>query len=230
MLHVAIQSGGYEPNEPTIKNIRLSVNQGELVAMIGSNGAGKSTTIKALMGQLPFLEGEVELQKGIRYSFIPERPTFYEDLTLWEHIQFVASIEELKQNEWEPFVKEWLQRLRLTDVVHHLPGSFSKGMQQKSMILLGLMSRPSLWIIDEPFMGLDPSATKLLLATLEEERERGAGILMCTHILDTAQRIADRFVIIESGTLHASGTLSEVLSQCNVERGTLYDCFPEGDE
>jgi len=228
MLKVDIQSGGYEPNVDMIEKIKMTIRPGELVAMIGSNGAGKSTTIKAIMGQLPFLAGEVEMQKGLTYSFVPERPTFYEDLTLWEHIEFVASIEEL--SNWQPFVQEWLERLRLQHVIHDLPGSFSKGMQQKSMILLAIMSKPSLWIIDEPFMGLDPTATKVFLETMQKERDRGAGILMCTHVLDTAQRIADRFIIISSGTIFAEGDLQEVLTQCHAEDGTLYDCIPEGEE
>ncbi|KIL46392.1 ABC transporter ATP-binding protein [Jeotgalibacillus campisalis] len=229
MLNVDVIEGGYEPNDARIENVHFSVGPGELVAMIGANGAGKSTTIKAIMGQLPFFEGEAEIKKGLRYSFIPERPVFYEDLTLWEHIEFVAAVEELEKSEWEPLVHSWLSRFRLERVIHDLPGSFSKGMQQKSMLILAIMSKPSLWIIDEPFMGLDPSATKLLLETLQDERERGAGILMCTHVLDTAQRIADRFIIMSSGTVHVSGSLDEVLEACNVSSGTLYDCIPEGD-
>jgi len=228
MLRVDIQCGGYEPNAHMIENIQMNIQPGELVAMIGSNGAGKSTTIKAIMGQLPFLNGDVEFENGLKYSFVPERPTFYEDLTLWEHIEFVASIEEL--THWEPYVQEWLTRLRLHHVMHDLPGSFSKGMQQKSMILLAIMTRPSLWIIDEPFMGLDPSATKIFLETMQRERDRGAGILMCTHVLDTAQRIADRFIIISNGVIYAQGELQDVLAQCNAQNGTLYDCIPEGDE
>ncbi|MDG5473503.1 ABC transporter ATP-binding protein [Jeotgalibacillus sp. ET6] len=229
MLNVDIKEGGYAPNDARIENVRFSVGPGELVAMIGANGAGKSTTIKAIMGQLPFLDGEAEIKKGIRYSFIPERPVFYEDLTLWEHIEFVAAVEDLEKSDWEPLVQSWLSRFRLERVIHDLPGSFSKGMQQKSMLILAIMSKPSLWIIDEPFMGLDPSAVKLLLETLQEERQRGAGILMCTHVLDTAQRIADRILIMSQGAIYVSGTLSEVLEACDVPDGTLYDCIPEGD-
>src|SRR5690606_37999500 len=100
-----------------------------------------------------------------------------------------------------------------------------KGMQQKGMIALALFTKPDLLIIDEPFMGLDPGSTKLLLNMLEEERAKGTGILMCTHILDTAQRICDSFIIIEKGTMKAAGRLEEVLEACGAEDGSLYSCI-----
>ncbi|KIL47294.1 multidrug ABC transporter ATP-binding protein [Jeotgalibacillus alimentarius] len=227
MLKVQIQSGSYIPNQSTIQHIHFQLHPGELLVMIGSNGAGKSTTLKAIMGQLPFLEGEVVFQKNIRYSFIPERPVFYDELTLQEHLQFIADIEELPEAEWKPRAKMWLEKFQLMKVIHELPGTFSKGMQQKAMLLLALLTKPSLWIIDEPFMGLDPSAVKLFMKLIEEERKRGAGILMCTHVLDTAEKIGDRFVIIAEGTVSAHGTLEEVLSQHGA--ADLYGCIPEAE-
>lgn len=227
MLHVHIQSGSYQPNQPVIRDIDFHLTSGELLIMIGSNGAGKSTTLKAIMGQLPFLEGEVVFQKNIRYSFIPERPVFYDELTLQEHLQFIADIEEMPEAEWKPRAEEWLEKFQLKKVLHELPGTFSKGMQQKAMLLLALLTKPSLWIIDEPFMGLDPSAVKLFMKLIQEERKRGAGILMCTHILDTAEKIGDRFIIISEGTSSAYGTLQEVLEGYGAE--DLYGCIPEAE-
>ena len=95
------------------------------------------------------------------------------------------------------------------------------------MIVLALLTKPDLLIIDEPFIGLDPNATKLMLRSLEEEKARGAGILMCTHVLDTAQRICDEFVVINQGELLASGSLDQVLKECGAEGGSLYDCIPD---
>ncbi|MFB1080363.1 ABC transporter ATP-binding protein [Jeotgalibacillus sp. JSM ZJ347] len=227
MLNVHIQSGSYQPNQQIINEIHFDLQPGELFIMIGSNGAGKSTTLKAIMGQLPFLKGEVVFQKNIRYSFIPERPVFYDELTLQEHLQFIADIEEIPESEWKPRAEEWLGKFKLTRVLHELPGTFSKGMQQKAMLLLALLTKPSLWIIDEPFMGLDPSAVKLFMKLIEEERERGAGILMCTHILDTAEKIGDRFVIISEGTCSAYGTLQKVLTDYGAE--DLYGCIAEAE-
>ncbi|MCJ8009542.1 ATP-binding cassette domain-containing protein [Lederbergia wuyishanensis] len=229
LLEVNIQQAGYKANIETIRNIHFSIMKSELVGMIGSNGAGKSSTIKAFLGELPFLNGEVKREKGSNYSYIPERPIFYPELTLWEHFEFITAVEELGESSLS-YAKEILKKFRLIDRIHEFPATFSKGMQQKGMIALALFTKPDLLIIDEPFMGLDPGSTKLLLNMLEEEREKGTGILMCTHILDTAQRICDSFIIIENGTMKASGSLGEVLEACGAEDGSLYSCISIEDE
>lgn len=230
LLDVCIGKAGYELEREVISDVNFSLRPSELVGMIGSNGAGKSTTIKAILSQLTFIEGKINRKEGSTYSYIPERPIFYQELTLWEHFEFVAAVEELDEASLL-YAKEILKKFRLLDSLHEFPGTFSKGMQQKGMIALALFTQPDLLIIDEPFMGLDPSSTKLLLNLLEIERERGTGILMCTHILDTAQRVCDSFVIIENGTMKAAGTLNEVLVQCGAEDGNLYSCISiEGDE
>ena len=106
-------------------------------------------------------------------------------------------------------------------------------MQQKAMLILGMVLNPDFYIIDEPFIRLDPNAMKLFLELIQMERERGAGILMSTHVLDTAEKVCDRFLIIHNGQLRASGTLSEIRTQCNLPEGSLFDCFhmiAEGSE
>ncbi|MBS4195083.1 ABC transporter ATP-binding protein [Lederbergia citri] len=229
LLEVNIKQAGYKTNVETINHIQFSIKRSELVGMIGSNGAGKSTTIKAFLGELPYLNGEIKREEGSHYSYIPERPIFYPELTLWEHFEFVTAVEELGESSLS-YAKEILKKFRLIDRIHEFPGTFSKGMQQKGMIALALFTKPDLLIIDEPFMGLDPGSTKLLLNMLEEERTKGTGILMCTHILDTAQRICDSFIIIEKGTMKAAGTFDEVIKQCGAEDGSLYSCISIEDE
>ncbi|MCR2821795.1 ABC transporter ATP-binding protein [Lederbergia panacisoli] len=229
LLEVNIKQAGYKSNVETIHDIHFSIKRSELAGMIGSNGAGKSTTIKAFLGELPFLNGEIKRKDGSNYSYIPERPIFYQELTLWEHFEFVAAVEELDESSLA-YAKELLKKFRLFDRIHEFPGTFSKGMQQKGMIALALFTEPELLIIDEPFMGLDPGSTKLLLNMLEEERAKGTGILMCTHILDTAQRICDSFIIIEKGTMKATGSLEKVLEECGAEDGSLYSCITIEDD
>jgi ABC-2 type transport system ATP-binding protein len=228
LLTVSIISAGYEEREEVIRNIDFSIKKGELVGMIGSNGAGKSTTIKTVLGQLSHYKGTINFHENEKYAYIPERPIYYDELTLWEHIEFIGGVEEIPYEKLQKRGTELLKKYRLLDVAHQLPSSFSKGMQQKGMIVLALLTNPRLLIIDEPFIGLDPNATKLMLSSLEEMQKSGTGILMCTHVLDTAQRVCDRFIVIEKGTRIASGTLSEVLKECGVTAGgTLYDCIPE---
>lgn len=224
LLTVEIEEAGYKPREAVISKVGFTLERSSLMGMIGANGAGKSTTIKAVLRELPFVDGSISREDGTSYSYIPERPIFYDELTLWEHFEFVTAVEQLGEEHLE-YAKSLLKKFRLGDRIHEFPGTFSKGMQQKGMIALALFTKPDLLIIDEPFMGLDPGSTKMLLDMLEEEKNKGTGILMCTHILDTAQRVCDTFIVIEQGTVKAAGTLSEVLTKCGAEDGSLYSCI-----
>lgn len=229
ILTVDISEAGYQHEKTVISKIQFKIAQSQLVGMIGANGAGKSTTIKAILGQLAFLKGHISDLEQIRYSYIPEHPVFYQELTLWEHFEFISAVEGLGDEQLR-VAKELLKKFHLAGREHDFPGTFSKGMQQKSMIAMALFTNPQLLIIDEPFMGLDPASTRLLLMMLDAEREKGTGILMCTHILDTAQKVCDSFVIIEKGTMKAAGTLEEVFEQCEVDDDSLYSCISMGEQ
>lgn len=226
LLNVDINHAGYSDNKDVIKNVALSVKSGELVGLIGPNGAGKSTTIKAIMGLLPTMDGKVEFA-GTRknYAYIPEQPVLYEGLTLWEHLELAASAYEIERKVFVPRAEELLKLFRLTEVKHHLPGSFSKGMQQKVMLSVGFLLEPSIFVVDEPFMGLDPRGTKDFLAYLNQARAKGAGVLMCTHILDTAERICSSFILMNAGGVVARGDLKDIREQCQLTNGSLLDCF-----
>lgn len=225
LLTVDIVQAGYEKEQAIIKDIQFSLEKGELIGLIGPNGAGKSTTIKSILGLMEYLQGEATFQLPEKYSYIPERPIFYDEMTLWEHLDFVAAVEELAEQEYQMKVNELLRLYKLHEAAHQLPATFSKGMQQKAMLILAQITKPAVYIIDEPFIGLDPSAVKLLLSSLEEERQRGAGIIMSTHVLDTAEKVCDRFLLINNGRLEASGTLVEIQEQCGLVGGSLFDCF-----
>lgn len=226
LLKVDINHAGYSDNKDVIKNVVLSLKSGELVGLIGPNGAGKSTTIKAIMGLLPVMDGKVEFAgESKNYTYIPEQPVLYEGLTLWEHLELAASAYEIERKVFVPRAEELLKLFRLAEVKHHLPGTFSKGMQQKVMLVVGFLLDPSVFVVDEPFMGLDPRGTKDFLAYLNQARAEGAGVLMCTHILDTAERICSSFVLMNAGTVVARGDLKEIREQCQLTNGSLLDCF-----
>ena len=226
LLNVDINHAGYSGNTDVIKNVALSVKSGELVGLIGPNGAGKSTTIKGILGLLPVMSGKVEISGENRnYAYIPEQPVLYEGLTLWEHLELAAAAYEIDREVFVPKAEELLKLFRLTEVKHHLPGTFSKGMQQKVMLILGFLLEPAVYVVDEPFMGLDPRGTKDFLALLDQARAQGAGVLMCTHILDTAEKICSSFVLMNAGTVLTRGTLLEIRQQCQLPEGCLFDCF-----
>lgn len=226
LLTVNIEEAGYDGNHAAIKEIEFSVEAGKMTGLIGPNGAGKSTTIKTIMGLLTDMKGTVNfVRAGTHYAYIPEQPVYYETLTLWEHLSLASAVYGMDESVLEREGNALLERFRMTEVKHHLPDGFSKGMRQKMMLMIGFLIRPDIYIVDEPFVGLDPRATNDFLVLLEEERQRGAGVLMCTHVLDTAERICDDFVLLADGRMVVRGKLDDVRGLASLPEGTLFDCF-----
>lgn len=226
IARVRIESAGYDAETPAIRDVEFTVGPGELVGLIGPNGAGKSTTVKAMMGLLKHCQGEVRID-GARgtYAYVPEQPVFYDELTLWEHLELAAAAAEMSEQQFQRKVFTLLDQFRLRDAIHRYPAAFSKGMQQKMMLIIGFLSEPDLFIVDEPFVGLDPIATKQFQDLLAQERARGAGVVMSTHVLDTAEKICDHFVLIHDGTMIADGTLADMRRISGLDEGSLFDCF-----
>lgn len=222
VLHCRIEEAGYNKGDPVLKHVEFTIRPGELVGLIGPNGAGKSTTIKSLLGAMEHLHGEIELE---HYSYIPERPFFYPGLTLMEHFHFLLSTIDVDEKQFMEDMEQLLKEFDLEKVVHHYPDSYSKGMQQKAMIMLAFLKKADIHIMDEPFMGLDPKVFRKLLNRIDEEKRRGAGILMSTHVLDTAEKICDRFLLISTGRLIADGTLQDIREKSHLPDGSLFDCF-----
>lgn len=220
-IYINIHKGGYVENEAIISNIEFQVNSGELVGLIGSNGAGKSTTLQAMMGVLPIMDGQITIGN---YGYVPERPILYEYFTLWEHIDFYMRVAG-KENSLTNRAKELLEIFQLDHKLHDYPTTFSKGMQQKVMLILAFLDEHSTYILDEPFMGLDPQAMRKLLTILEELKAQGAAILMSTHALDTAEKICDRFILIDHGRILQQGTLASLRLAVKQDNASLLDIF-----
>lgn len=227
VLHAAIQEAGYEEGKQTIANIEINVEAGELVGLIGPNGAGKSTTIKSILGLIPYWKGDIIVGgRNKRYAYVPEQPIYYEYFTLWEHLQLAASAFEIEQAVFNQRAEELLERFRLTKERDHYPTSFSKGMQQKLMLIIAFLIEPDVYIVDEPFVGLDPRATQDFLTLLDDARKTGAGVLMSTHVLDTAERLCSRFILVNNGTVVAQGSLADIRLQAACpNEATLFECF-----
>lgn len=225
LLTVDIQWAGYEKDKKIIENIHFSLNKGETIGLLGPNGAGKSTIIKTILGMVDHKVGKIDFVNKNDYAYIPEHPVFYDELTLWEHVEFLGTVENLPEEEYRKRAECLLEDFRLKEASHRFPSSFSKGMKQKAMLVFALLIKPSVYIIDEPFVGLDPSAMKLFLSSLNKAKREGAGILMSTHVLDTAEKVCDRFLLIHEGRLAAAGTLEDIRRQSRLPRGSLFDCF-----
>ena len=211
--------GGYS-QIPVLKDVSFDVQPGELVGLIGLNGAGKSTTLNHVIGLLRPFSGSIkingltiqanpeEYKKQIAY--VPETPILYDELTLREHIDLTIMAYELNHDEaWQRATK-LLKLFRLDNKLDWFPANFSKGMKQKVMICCAFMTKAKLLIIDEPFYGLDPLAVHDLLDLIEQKKKEGVAVLMSTHVLDTAQRYCDRFVLLADGKVRAHGTLDEL--------------------
>lgn len=235
MLEIRNITGGYAPETPVIRDISLSVQRHEIVGLIGMNGAGKSTILKHVLGLLEPFSGEVllegdslstnPLQFRSRISYIPEQPRLYEELTLWEHLELTKLVYRLEDDVFQQRAQRLLNTFRLADKVQEFPNTFSKGMQQKVMILCAFVAAPDLLIVDEPFVGLDPLAIQSLLELLLEMKREGHGILLSTHILATAERYCDRFVMVNAGNVALHGTVEEMRAQAGLEGVSLDDLF-----
>lgn len=225
MVAIYIRKAGYSEASPVLDNVQFTIPQGKLIGLIGANGAGKSTTIQAMMGTIPFFEGEVELET---YGYVPERPILYEYLTLWEHIDLLIRTVGQDENALKSRAKELCKTFLLDDKLHLYPVHFSKGMQQKVMLILAFTPTYDFYILDEPFMGLDPQAMRRLIHLVAEEKARGAAILMSTHALDTAEKICDGFICMHDGRVLKQGTLVEMRRYREQSLLELFDELIEG--
>lgn len=227
-------TGGYG-HLPVLKDINFEVHNGEMIGLIGLNGAGKSTTIKNIIGLLTPQKGtitvdDLTLQQDPenyrkKIGYIPETPSLYEELTLREHIEVTAMAYGIPKEEAMKRAESLLKTFRLENRLNRFPVNFSKGMKQKVMVLCAFLIQPSLYIIDEPFLGLDPLAINALLELMVTMKEQGAAILMSTHILATAEKYCDRFIVLHEGEVRAQGTLQELQAEFNLPGSSLDEIY-----
>lgn len=233
-LNVSHMTGGYS-QIPVLKDLSFAVESGELVGLIGLNGAGKSTTINHIIGLLQPQKGQITVN-GVKLqddpekykqqiAYIPETPVLYQELTLKEHIELTIMAYQLDEKQAWARAHKMLKMFRLDNKIDWFPANFSKGMKQKVMITCAFLTDAKLFIIDEPFLGLDPLAVKNLLDLISERKKQGAAVLMSTHVLGTAQEYCDRFVMINHGRLQASGTLAELRDTAKLKDGNLTDIY-----
>ncbi len=234
LLEINHLIGGYT-RKPVLKDISFSIESNEIVGLIGLNGAGKSTTIKHIIGLMEAKQGDVSIngktlkkdpeQYRKQFSYIPETPILYDELTLEEHLRLTAMAYGLTEEEYSDRLPGLLKAYRMEKKLKWFPAHFSKGMKQKVMIMCAFLIQPSLYIIDEPFVGLDPLGIQSLLDSMEEMKATGAGILMSTHILATAERYCDSFVILHEGKIRAKGTLDDLRREFTMPGATLDDIY-----
>ncbi len=217
-----------------LDSLTLSLEEGESLALLGPNGAGKTTTLRLLMGQLVADRGEArvyghdcfrEHPEVMRYvGYVPDDPLFLDRILGWELIQFAGNMRGMEEEKIRKRAGALAERWDFLDALDKDPAGYSRGMRRKLALILALLHEPALLLLDEPTIGLDPIATKVLQEVLEEERRRGMGVFLSTQLLERAERMADSVAILVEGKLVALGTLEELKSQL-APGGSLEEVF-----
>jgi ABC-2 type transport system ATP-binding protein len=216
-----------------LKDVNLEVDSGEIIGYIGPNGAGKSTTIKILIGMIPDYKGDVEvmgldvkanlLEVKRLIGYVPENASLYETLSPMEYLCFLGSLYQLETDQIEEKATELLRLFALYDQRDDRMTTFSKGMKQKVLLISGILHNPKVIFLDEPLSGLDANAVILVKEILSQLKHAGKTIFYSSHIMDVVQKISDRIVLINKGTIIANGTFNELKSQR--ETGSLEQIF-----
>lgn len=221
----------YGEGKRAADNVSLTVESGDIYGFIGHNGAGKSTTIRAVVGVLDFTEGEILIDghsvktepmecKKIT-AYIPDNPDLYENLTGIQYLNFVADIFEISAKEREESIKKYADVFEMTESLGDLISSYSHGMKQKLAIISALIHNPKLMVLDEPFVGLDPKASFILKGIMHSMCEKGTAIFFSTHVLDVAEKLCNKVAIIKQGKIIASGTMEELTEGHSLEETFL---------
>ena len=213
-----------------VDNLNLNVKQGIIFGFLGPNGAGKTTTIKMLAGVLQPTHGTIIIN-GMDISkepsevkrcvgFIPDRPFLYEKLTGQEFLRFIAGLYNLDhRRSLDDRISELLELFELSHWSDELIESYSHGMKQRLVMCAALIHQPKVIIVDEPMVGLDPRAARLVKDIFKGQAEKGTTIFMSTHSLEVAQEVCQEIAIIQAGKIIAIGTGEELKRQAGVDGG-----------
>ena len=199
--------------EYAVGGISFEVQRGEIVGLLGHNGAGKSTTLKCLTGMLPYREGEISIfgnpVKGdataakMCFGFVTDDHAVFSKMTGLEYIAFMADVYGVPKDVRESRVEELQKCFNLGDKIDNLISSYSHGMKQKICMMGSLIHDPALWILDEPMLGLDPTTMNAVSEFMRSYAEKGGAVLFSTHNLDAVRRICDRAIVIRGGLIEA---------------------------
>lgn len=217
-----------------VDDLSLRIEAGEVFAFLGPNGAGKTTTIKMMCGLLFPSSGDIRMagfdmkdqseQARRLISYVPDQPFLYEKLTGREVMQFIADMYGMETAHGRQRIEDMIDTFGLAEFVDELTERYSHGMRQRTVFACALLHEPSVLIVDEPTVGLDPRSVRLLKDLLRLEAQRGATVFLSTHSLDIAQELADRIGVVASGRLISCGTLDTLRQQVAMD-GSLEEVF-----
>lgn len=213
----------YNRTIKAVNNVSFEVRGGEIVGFTGPNGSGKTTTIKMLTGILPPDKGEIKIngfdikknmiQAKSSIGYIADSPDMFLRLKGIEFLNFIADVYKVSNDDRKKRVNELAERFELTDALSSPMMSYSHGMRQKLMVIAALVHNPPVWILDEPMTGLDPKSSYELKEMMREHAKKGNDVFFSTHVLEVAEKLCDKVIIIKKGNLLYDGTLENLESQ-----------------
>ncbi|MBR6146732.1 MAG: ABC transporter ATP-binding protein [Lachnospiraceae bacterium] len=227
ILEIKGYTKSYGEGKKAADNVTLTVESGDIYGFIGHNGAGKSTTIRAVVGVLDFSEGDIYIDghsvkdepiecKKIT-AYIPDNPDLYENLTAIQYLDFIADVFEIDEEKRKEVIKKYADMFEITDSLGDLISSYSHGMKQKLAIISALIHEPKLIVMDEPFVGLDPKASYTLKQIMHDLCDQGIAIFFSTHVLDVAQKLCNKVAIIKQGKIIDSGNMDDMIGNQSLE-------------
>ena len=236
MIQISHVSKSYVKGKKSIDNINLEVRNGEIFGFLGPNGAGKTTTIKMITGILNPDEGDIfidgrsiksePIEAKKRFGFVPDTPDMFLILKGIEYLNFLADIYEISNEERKERIKKLTQKFEIHDVLQNQIQTYSHGMRQKIVICGVLLNNPKDWILDEPMVGLDPKSSYDLKEMMREHAKQGNTVFFSTHVLEVAEKLCDRFAIIDKGQILFVGTYEEMKEKFK-EKASLEELFLE---
>ena len=222
--HLTKRSG----DKTAVDDLSLHIGTGEIYGFIGPNGAGKTTTIKACCGLLQFDSGEIRIggdsiqEKPLackaQTAYLPDNPDLYDFMTGTQYLRFIADIFRIPTDIRKERIGRLAGLFEITDDLTLPISAYSHGMKQKLAVISALMHEPKLFVMDEPFVGLDPKAAHTLKQLMRELCDQGSAIFFSTHVLEVAEKLCDKIAIIQNGKLIRSGSMEEVKGDESLEQ------------
>jgi ABC-2 type transport system ATP-binding protein len=218
-----------------VNNMNLTLNTGEIFALLGPNGSGKSTTLKMLLGLVQPTAGEIsvlglDVQKDPvavkrQVGYVPESPEIYEFLTGIEYLDFIGDIYGMPNAEKQQRITEYLKALQLEGREGDMINSYSDGMKKKISLISAFLHKPKLLILDEPLNALDPRSARIVKDFLHELKMQGVTTILSTHVLEIAEAVCDRIGIMYQGNILALGNMNELRQRASLPSSGLEDIF-----
>jgi ABC-2 type transport system ATP-binding protein len=227
MLIIKNASKSYDKKKLALKDVSLTIEPGDLYGFVGHNGAGKTTLLKAISGihqldkgsityqGLDVLKQPIEYKKKIAY--VPDHPELYEQLTGRQYLDFISDVFKISIQERQRVIDQFGSSFEMTPFLKNPISTYSHGMKQKTALIAALIHRPSLLILDEPFVGLDPKASYVLKETFKQMTNEGMSIFFSSHVLEVVEKLTNKIAIIKQGVLIHNGLTKEVLANQNLE-------------